>query len=109
MDDAILHNEDMVGIGVQSGTAQECIELIQVLALEENDGWAVGRNVLASRVDAQRAYTKEHDQAADLLITRAKTHGEWNPFKAILAGGAVDRKQTRTGTFSNLFGDVHDR
>jgi hypothetical protein len=69
----------------------------------------VGRNVLASRVDAQRAYTKEHDQAADLLITRAKTHGEWNPFKAILAGGAVDRKQTRTGTFSNLFGDVHDR
>jgi hypothetical protein len=58
MDDAILHGEDMVGIGVQAGTAQERIELIQVLAVEENDGWAVGRNVLASRVDAQRAYTK---------------------------------------------------
>lgn len=31
----------MVRVGVQARTAQECIELTQVLAAEENDGSAI--------------------------------------------------------------------
>jgi hypothetical protein len=58
MDDAIFDSEDTVGIGVQPSTAQECIELIQVLAVEEKDGWAAGRNVLGVCVGAYRAYAK---------------------------------------------------
>jgi hypothetical protein len=76
----MFHIEDMVGIGVQASTAQECIELIQVLAVEENDGLPVGRNVLGLRIGACRAYAKKQDEAADLLIVRANTHGKWGPF-----------------------------
>ena len=46
MNNAMFHSEDMVGIGVQAIAAQECIELIQILAVEVKGGWAVGRNVL---------------------------------------------------------------
>ena len=66
----------MVWIGVQAITAQECIELIQILAVEEKDGWAVGRNVLGLPVGKCRAYAKKKDEAADLQMVRANTHGE---------------------------------
>src|SRR5271155_1377775 len=74
MDNAILHSEDMVGIGVQAIAAQDCVELIQILAVEEKDGWAVRRNVLGLPVGNCRAYAKKKDEAADLQMN---THGEW--------------------------------
>src|SRR5271154_1909320 len=98
MDDAIFDREDMVGIGVQASTGQECIELIQVLALEENDGRAVGRNVPGLRIGAYRVCAKKQRQDADLLIARANTQGEWGSFET-----HSYRRDLRTASMFVLF------
>jgi hypothetical protein len=81
MHNAIFHRDDMVVIRVQASIGQECIELIHVPSVEENDGWAVGRNIPSLRNGARREYAEKQDQAADLLIVRANTQGEWSPFE----------------------------
>ena len=79
MHNAVFHREDVVGIRVQASAFQERLELTEVLAVEENDGWAVGRNIFGLRAGPYPADAEKHNDAADLQISRANTHGDGVP------------------------------
>jgi hypothetical protein len=65
----------MVGVGIQARTGYECIELTQVFAVEENDGWAMDRNGPSLCDGARRASAKQQEQGADLLVLRLNNRG----------------------------------
>ena len=55
MDHAVLDDEDVIGVGVESGAGQEGIEPGKVFAVEENDGGTVARNAFCLAKSGCRA------------------------------------------------------